>query len=56
MGERTFAKERDRLRDALGELAGFAHKWENSAVAEAARVRRAFQTAPSGSGFEDVGR
>jgi tRNA U34 5-carboxymethylaminomethyl modifying GTPase MnmE/TrmE len=38
MGERTFAEERDRLRDALAELAHFAHARESSAVAEAART------------------
>jgi hypothetical protein len=38
MGERTFAEERDRLRDALAELADFAHARESSAVAEAARA------------------
>ncbi len=38
MGERTFAEERDPLRDALAELADFAHARESSAVAEAARA------------------
>jgi tRNA U34 5-carboxymethylaminomethyl modifying GTPase MnmE/TrmE len=38
MGERTFAEERDRLRDALAELADFADERESSAVAEAARA------------------
>jgi ribosome biogenesis GTPase A len=38
MGERTFAKERDRLRDSLGNLADLADERESPAVAEAARA------------------
>jgi len=38
MGERTFAEERDRLRDAVAELAEFADTRKSLGAAEAARA------------------